>query len=139
LSVSYCSQRLRTYGKRCGAQVAPHQLRHTCATLLLNAGAPLLTVQTILGHKHVSTTLGYARLYDGTVAADYYRAMDQIERRLELAGSADDAPPKGGQLLALVDSLREDGTLNDVQQETVYALREGILALVEQTDAHCGT
>jgi len=29
-------------------KVTPHQLRHTCATLLLNAGAPILTVQAVL-------------------------------------------------------------------------------------------
>jgi hypothetical protein len=38
--------------------------------------------------------------------------------------------PNGGQLLALVDAL-QDGTLNEVQRETVYALRLGILTLVE--------
>lgn len=79
LSISYCSQRLRTYGRRCGVVIIPHQLRHSCATLLLNAGAPVLTVQTILGHKFIDTTLRYARLYDGTVAADYYRAMAEVE------------------------------------------------------------
>jgi integrase len=66
LSSNYCNKRLGTYGKRCGVLVRPHQLRHTCATLLLNAGAPILTVQSILGHKFIDTTLGYARLYDGT-------------------------------------------------------------------------
>jgi integrase len=49
--------RLATYGARYGVIVTPHQLRHSCATLLLNAGAPVLMVQTILGHKHVDTTL----------------------------------------------------------------------------------
>lgn len=48
LSSRYCQIRLRTYGKRCSVIVTPHQLRHSCATLLLNAGAPVLTVQTIL-------------------------------------------------------------------------------------------
>jgi len=48
-------------------------LRHTCETLLLNAGAPLLMVQTILGHKHVDTTLVYARLYDGTLALSLFQ------------------------------------------------------------------
>ncbi len=56
--------------------VTPHQLRHTCATLLINAGAPILTVQAILGHKHIDTTLGYTRLYDATVAADYVNRSD---------------------------------------------------------------
>jgi len=131
LSFTYCSERLRTYGRRCGFHVTPHQLRHSCATLLLNAGAPILTVQTILGHQHIDTTLGYARLYDGTVAADYYRAMQQVESRMELQEVADDSAPTGGQLLALVDALF-GGTLNVAQRETVHALRGGILALVEQ-------
>jgi len=133
LSISYCSERLRTYGERCGIRVTPHQLRHSCATLLLNAGAPILTVQTVLGHKHIDTTLGYARLYDGTVAADYYRAMNEIEPHLALADAPETAPPTGGQLLALVEALR-DGTLNAQQQETVYALRAAILRLTEPPD-----
>ena len=130
LSASYCYGRLRTYGGRCGLHVTPHQLRHSAATLLLNAGAPILTVQAVLGHKHIDTTLGYARLYDGTVAADYYRAMDQVEARMALAQGTNDGPPTGGQLLALVDALH-DGTLNEDQRETVHALRLGILALAE--------
>jgi integrase len=130
LSVSYCSERLLTYGQRCGVRVTPHQLRHSCATLLLNAGALILTVQTILGHQHIDTTLSYARVYDGTVAADYYRAMAQVESRLALQEGVAAIPPTSGQLLALVDSLRS-GTLNDTQQETVQALRAGILALAQ--------
>lgn len=129
LSVSYCSHRLRTYSKRCGVLITPHQLRFSCATLLLNAGAPVLTVQSILGHKFVDTTLGYARLYDGTVAADYYRAMTEIEGRFE-GDRHESALPDSGQLLALVDALHA-GTLNDAQRETVQALRAGILAMAE--------
>lgn len=127
LSVSYCGERLRTCGKRCGVTCTPHQLRHSCATLLLNAGAPILTVQMLLGHKYIDTTLGYARLYDGTVAADYYRAMDEIEGRF-LGSEADASPPGSGELLALVDALKA-GTLNERQQGLVHALRAGILAL----------
>jgi hypothetical protein len=120
---------LKTYAKRCGVLVKPHQLRHSCATMLLNAGAPVLTVQAILGHKFIDTTLGYARLYDGTVAADYYRAMAEVESRFN-GGQNTTTPPDSGQLLALVDALHA-GTLNDAQRETVQALRVGILALAE--------
>ena len=49
LSKSYCGSGCSTYGRRCGVNATPHQLRHSCATLLLNAGAPVLTVQTIAG------------------------------------------------------------------------------------------
>ncbi len=130
LSPSYCYERLRTYGERCGMRVTPHQLRHSCATLLLNAGAPILTVQMLLGHKHIDTTLGYARLYDGTVAADYYRAMAQVEPHLALGEPATPAPHPA-QLLAYVDALRS-GTLNEAQVETLQALRAGLLAWMTQ-------
>ncbi|MDD5371049.1 MAG: tyrosine-type recombinase/integrase [Anaerolineaceae bacterium] len=123
LSESYCGVRLRVYGERCGIAVSPHQLRHSCATLLLNAGAPVLTVQTLLGHKHVDTTLGYTRLYDGTIAADYYRAMREVEQRLALPEDPGRSAPSPGELLALVDALRAD---------TVHSLRAGILAWADE-------
>ncbi|MCA9933921.1 MAG: tyrosine-type recombinase/integrase [Ardenticatenaceae bacterium] len=131
LTVTYCAERMRTYEKRCGVRVRPHQLRHSCATLLLNAGAPLLTVQALLGHKHLDTTLIYARLYDGTVAADYYRAMTTIELRLQLTETATPPALNPAQLVALVDALG-NGTLNDNQRELVHALRASLLALAEQ-------
>ena len=98
------------------------------ATLMLNAGAPVLAVQALLGHQQIDTTLKYARLYDATVAGHYYRAMACIEARMALQEGAG-AGLNGGQLLALVDALGE-GTLNESQRETVAVLREGIAALV---------
>ncbi len=116
---------------RLGAfRIAIDLFRHSCATLLLNAGAPILTVQTILGHQRVDTTLNYARLrlQRGTVAADYYRAMLQIEHQMALPEDAQVELLTSGQLLALVDTLR-NSTLNEVQQATVRVLRVGIVAL----------
>ncbi|MFN2189505.1 MAG: tyrosine-type recombinase/integrase, partial [Candidatus Promineifilaceae bacterium] len=63
--MTYRSERSVTLGSRCGVTFRPHQLRYSFATLLLNAGAPILTVQTLLGHKHIDTTLTYARLLAG--------------------------------------------------------------------------
>ncbi len=67
------------------------------------------------------------RLYDGTVAADYYRAIGQIEAQLALAETT---PPQDNpaHLLALVDSLQA-GTLNENQKEVVQTLRKVILNL----------
>jgi site-specific recombinase XerC len=97
--------------------------------LLLNAGAPVISVQALLGHEKVDTTLGYARLYDGTLAADYYRAMGQIER-LFVQSEGEKAPTMTPtQLVTLVDTLG-NGTLNQAQRETLQTLREGILSLV---------
>ncbi len=128
---SYCQVRLRTYGRRGGFQITPHQLRHSCATLLLNAGAPVISVQALLGHKKVDTTLGYARLYDGTVAADYYRAIGQIENLFKVPETRQISVSTPAQLVALVDSLA-DGTLSQAQRETLCALREGILLLINE-------
>jgi hypothetical protein len=99
--------------------------------LLLNAGAPILTVKMLLGHKYVDTTLGYARLYDGTVASDYFQAIALIEKRMDLPEDQAAPPPIHGELIALVDSLWT-GTLNHTQQETVRRLRAGILTLADK-------
>jgi site-specific recombinase XerC len=131
LSSRYCQVRLRTYGRRCKVQISPHQLRHSCATLLLNAGAPVLTVQTILGHKYIDTTLHYARPYDGTIAADYYQAMTQVESCLALEERIETSPPSAGDLLPLLN-LFEQGDLSEALNDTLQVLRTGLLALVEQ-------
>ncbi|MEP7136551.1 MAG: site-specific integrase [Chloroflexota bacterium] len=128
LTLRYCQVRMKSYSGRAGVKITPHQLRHSCATLLLNAGAPALSVQSLLGHERLDTTLGYARLYDGTIAADYYRAMNQVERWFHLPESRPAPCYTPAELVALVDSLGS-GTLNEQQRETVQALREGILAL----------
>jgi site-specific recombinase XerD len=75
LSNRYCQSRLKTMGKKCGVKATPHQLRHTAATILLNAGMSVFGVQSILGHKYVDTTLRYARAYDEAVAKDYQQAV----------------------------------------------------------------
>ncbi|MBN1657253.1 MAG: site-specific integrase [Anaerolineae bacterium] len=99
LTVSYCAYRLRTYARRFGVRITPQQLRFSCVTLLLNAGAPVLKVQSILGHKFIDTTLSYARLYDGTVVADYYRAMAEVESCF-VGEQHESTPPDSAQLLA---------------------------------------
>lgn len=51
-----------------------HDLRHTTASLLANAGVDLGTIAAILGHKTLQTTKRYRHLYVKTLR----RAMDKI-------------------------------------------------------------
>ena len=59
-----------------------HDLRHTCASYLVQAGVELLKVAAHLGHKNIQSTLRYAHLSPKVteetgeaVAARIYRGM----------------------------------------------------------------
>ena len=57
--------------------VSPHDLRHTCASLLLSSGADIKSVQEILGHADARTTLNFyvkADLSQMRMATEKYAA-----------------------------------------------------------------
>jgi len=72
--------RLRRWGQLCNVAVTPHRLRHTLATRLINQGMSLESLRRLLGHKTLSMTQHYARLYDATVREQFQTAMANIER-----------------------------------------------------------
>jgi len=76
--------RIQGCGARVGVAVSPHKLRHTYATQLLSAGCRVTTIQKLMGHRQLGTTMVYAKVHDRNVSADYYAAMARIETRLEL-------------------------------------------------------
>ena len=52
-----------------------HTARHSCATLLLEQGVSVTTIQKILGHTKLSTTQIYAKLLTSTIQHDVERAF----------------------------------------------------------------
>lgn len=50
-----------------------HSLRHAFATRLIEAGAQLTTVQSLLGHSDIRTTSRYLHCAEKTIKADYFK------------------------------------------------------------------
>jgi integrase len=67
--------------KRAGVgHVHPHQLRHTLATHCINRGMSLEAIAALLGHRSPRMTLVYARISNASVAEQYFKAIEAVER-----------------------------------------------------------
>jgi hypothetical protein len=64
--------------------VTPHQLRHTYATTLANAGMSLQALMALLGHVTPEMTIRYATLASPTLRGAYDEAMGKMRRQLTL-------------------------------------------------------
>lgn len=137
--------RIKAAGKRTGVKVTPHMLRHTFATQLVNAGCRITTIQVLLGHRRLNSTMVYARVHDQTVAQDYYAAMTLIEKRLEphlrpspepLLATKGHSPNRNGdaaRLLVLAAALEAE-PLTKSQRAALTELQQGLAALAESPE-----
>lgn len=79
------------------SDITPHDLRHTCASLMRAAGADVKAIQQQLGHRNATVTLNtYTHLFEGDLAD----VMDRLD--------AHPAPePRPERVLAEVVELRD--------------------------------
>jgi len=79
LSTTAIHKRLMRYREQAGSHFSAHRLRHSFANDMLNADAPITSIQKLMGHRWIESTQTYVMANDKQVCADYYAACQKLE------------------------------------------------------------
>lgn len=116
-------------------RVTPHQLRHTFATSLANAGMSLQALMALLGHSSPDMTLRYARLASPTVKAAYDQAIGKLARRIPIsAGGRPQVPEREAWLRSEMLKTRRSRVLLAIPCRRGMPLRQHLRDLPQLHD-----
>ena len=79
LSTTAIHKRLMRYREQADIHFSAHRLRHSFANDMLNADAPITSIQKLMGHRWIESTQTYVMANDKQVCADYYAACAKLE------------------------------------------------------------
>jgi site-specific recombinase XerD len=79
LSTTSIHNCLLKYRGMAGIQITAHRLRHSFANDMLNADAPITSIQKLMEHRWIESTQTYVMANDKQVCADYYAACAKLE------------------------------------------------------------
>jgi site-specific recombinase XerD len=86
LSTTSIHNCLLKYREMAGVELTAHRLRHSFANDMLNADAPITSIQKLMGHRWIESTQTYVMANDRQVCMDYYAACDKLEGWTNPAG-----------------------------------------------------
>jgi site-specific recombinase XerD len=81
LDYSVVQKAWQKYCQAAGVQATIHQLRHSRATQLIQAGVPITTVRKLLGHRNLQSTLRYVEVDQATIKQDLLEYQRRKGRR----------------------------------------------------------
>ncbi|GAB4506930.1 MAG: site-specific tyrosine recombinase [Anaerolineales bacterium] len=79
LSTHGIQMRLDHFRKLAGVNFTCHQLRHSFATDLHNVDMPITSIQKLMGHQWIETTMQYVQANDKKVQSDFLAASQKLE------------------------------------------------------------
>ena len=79
LSTTGIHDRIIACREQAGLKFSAHQFRHTFANDLLNADVDITSIQKLMGHRWIETTMLYVQANDKQVQADYQAAYQKLE------------------------------------------------------------
>jgi site-specific recombinase XerD len=64
-------------------RLTPHVLRHYCASQMYLSGVDLISIQEMLGHAWITTTMGYVHVHRSRIEQAWLAGQERAARRLE--------------------------------------------------------